>query len=449
MHSNMLIKSGHIIDPSQGIDGIGDILIEDGKIIEIVLEQKHGSAEAQKSRRTEKKDFLNVTAGLLNFLTIDATGLYIFPGLVDMHVHLREPGFEYKETIKTGTMAAVKGGITSVCCMPNTNPVNDNKTVTEFILRKTFAEGSCYVYPVGAITKGQNGEELAEMAMMHEAGCVAFSDDGRPVMNSLIMRRALEYSKIFDTPIISHCEDLNLSAGGVMNEGDLSTLLGLKGIPAASEEVMIARDMILAELTGGRLHIAHVSTEGSVRLIRQAKERGVKVTAETCPHYFTVTEDSVKGYNTNAKVNPPLRTKRDVEAIKEGLRDGTIDVIATDHAPHHRDEKFQEFDSAPFGISGLETSLALSLMLVHEGVLTLSQLIEKMSLNPSRILGINKGSLFSGADADIVIVDLNKQFKVEAEKFVSKGMNTPFEGWTLKGMPVITICKGKIYDWRS
>lgn len=433
MPDAILIKNGHIVDPSQGIDGVGDILIKDGKIVRIVLQS----------------DRATVTAAQSHYHTIDATGLFVLPGLVDIHAHLREPGFEYKETIKTGTMAAVKGGITSVCCMPNTNPVNDNKTVTEFILRKTYAEGSCYVYPIGAITKGQKGEELAEMAMMHEAGCVAFSDDGRPVMSSLIMRRALEYSRALNVPIISHCEDMSLSEGGVMNEGRLSAQMGLRGIPYASEDAMVARDIILSELTGGRLHIAHVSTEGSVRLIRQAKERGIKVTAETCPHYFTITEDAVKGYNTNAKVNPPLRTQRDVEAIKEGLRDGTIDVIATDHAPHHRDEKLQEFDKAPSGISGFETALSLSLRLVYEGILTMSQLVEKMALISARILGTDAGTLKVGFDADIAIVDINREFKVESEKFLSKGKNTPFEGWTLKGMPVITICKGKIYDWRT
>ncbi len=438
MHSDILIKNGHIIDPSQDIDVVGDILIENGKIIELRVKSSESGVKDNSKLKTQNS----------KLKIIDATGLSVLPGLVDMHVHLREPGFDYKETIKTGTMAAVKGGITSVCCMPNTNPVNDNETVTEFILRKTYAEGACYVYPVGAITKGQKGEELAEMGMMKDAGCVAFSDDGRPVMSSLIMRRALEYSKAFNVPVISHCEDMNLSEGGVVNEGRLSAQMGLKGIPSASEDVMVARDIILAEMTGGRLHIAHVSTEGSVRLIRQAKERGVNVTAETCPHYFTITEDSVKGYNTNAKVNPPLRTQKDVEAIIKGLKDGTIDAIATDHAPHHRDEKLQEFDKAPSGISGFETALSLSLRLVYEGILTMSQLVEKMALVPSRILGIDAGTLKVGFDADIAIVDMNKEFKVESEKFLSKGKNTPFEGWTLKGMPVITICKGKVYDWR-
>lgn len=437
--NSILIKNGHIVDPSKGIDGVGDVLIENGKIIELRVKSSESGVKDNSKLKTQNSELR----------IIDASGLYILPGLVDMHVHLREPGFEHKETIKTGTGAAIKGGFTSVCCMPNTNPINDNRTVTEFILRKAYAEGSCYVYPIGAITKGQKGEELAEMGLMYEAGCVAFSDDGRPVMNSLLMRRALEYSKAFNVPIISHCEDINLSQDGVINEGRFSVEIGLRGIPYVAEEIMVARDILLAELTGGRLHIAHVSTEGSVRLIRQAKERGIKVTAETCPHYFTITEDAVKGYNTNTKVNPPLRTEKDIEAIKEGLKDGTIDVIATDHAPHHRDEKLQEFDKAPFGISGIETALSLSLRLVHDGILSMSQLIEKIALNPAKILGINKGTLRIGSDADIVIVDINREFKVEPEKFISKGKNTPFEGRTLKGMPVITICKGKIYDWRK
>ncbi|MCI0469404.1 MAG: dihydroorotase [Nitrospirae bacterium] len=427
MYKGILIKNGHIIDPFQNIDWVGEILIEDGKIIKIAR--------------------LNDSAAVRqDFRAIDAAGLYVMPGLVDMHTHLREPGYEHKETIKTGTMAAIRGGVTSVCCMANTNPVNDNESVTEFILRKASAEGACHVYPIGAITKGLKGEELAEIGTMYEAGCVGFSDDGRPVLNSLIMRRALEYSKTFKAPIISHAEDIHLAEDGVMNEGAVSVKLGLKGIPNAAEDVMVARDIILAELTGGKLHVAHVSTEGSVRLIREAKERGLNITAETCPHYFSLTDRAVEGYNTNAKVNPPLRTQRDIEAIKDGLRDGTIDVIATDHAPHHRDEKMQEFDKAPFGISGLETALSLSLRLVHEGVLTLPQLVEKMSLNPAMILTLPKGSFITGADADVTIVDINKGFKVEADKFVSKGANTPFDGLQLRGMAVMTICKGKVYD---
>ncbi|MDO8746468.1 MAG: dihydroorotase [Thermodesulfovibrionales bacterium] len=432
---NILIKNGHIIDPSQKIDGIGDVLIENGKIIEIKMQDKKKKNQASCIVHHESES-----------KPIDASGLYIMPGLIDMHTHLREPGFEYKETIKTGTMAAVKGGFTTVCAMPNTNPVNDNSSVTDFIIRKAIQEGACTVYPIGAITKGQKGEELAEMGIMFAEGCVAFSDDGKPVMSSLIMRRALEYSRTFNVPIISHCEDVNLSEGGVMNEGLLSLTLGLKGIPSEAEEIMIGRDIALANLTKGRLHIAHVSTEGSVRIIRDAKERGINVTAETCPHYFSITEKAVEGYNTNAKVNPPLRTDKDADAIKQGLKDGTIDVIATDHAPHHRDEKLKEFDQSPSGISGLETALSLSLRLVHEGVLTMSQLVEKMAVNPVKILGLNKGALKIGSDADVVIVDANKEFKVESERFASKGRNTPFDGRVLKGMPVMTIYKGKVYE---
>ncbi|MCE5194188.1 MAG: dihydroorotase [Nitrospiraceae bacterium] len=425
--NSILIKNGHIVDPSQKIDEIGDVLIEDGKIKTV------GNSVEQ-----------SLVSGMQ---IIDAGGMYIFPGLIDMHTHLREPGFEYKETIKTGTTAAVKGGFTSVCAMPNTNPVNDNSSVTDFIIRKAIQEGACNVYPIGAITKKQKGEELAEMGIMHEEGCIAFSDDGSPVMNSMIMRRALEYSKVFNVPIISHCEDLILSESGVMNEGLLSLTLGLKGIPSEAEIIMVARDIALSTLTGGRLHVAHVSTEGSVRLIRNAKEMGIDVTAETCPHYFSLTEDAVKGYNTNAKVNPPLRTEKDIKAIKKALKDGTIDVIATDHAPHHRDEKLKEFDTAPSGISGLETAFSLSLKLVEEEIITINQLVEKMALNPAKILGLNKGNLKVGAGAELIIVDTKKEYIVDSEKFVSKGKNTPFEGFNLKGMVKTTICKGKIYEW--
>ncbi len=436
----ILIKSGHVVDPSQGIDSICDILIEDGKIREI---------KSQKSKVKSQTDNDFQPSEPLDLRVIDATGMLIMPGLVDMHVHLREPGFEYKETIKTGTEAAVRGGITSVCCMPNTNPVNDNPGITEFILGKAL-EGSCSVYPIGAITKGQRGEELAELGMMYDAGCVAFSDDGRPVLDSLVMRRALEYSRIRKALIISHAEDMSLAAGGVMNEGLLSVTLGLRGIPAQAEEIMIARDIALAELTGGRLHIAHVSTAGSVELLRTAKKRGIaELTAETCPHYFSITEEAVEGYNTNAKVNPPLRTQGDVDAIREGLRDGTIDVISTDHAPHHKDEKSGEFDNAPSGISGLETSLGLSMRLVDDRVLTICQLAEKMSSMPAKILGLSdtKGTLKPGADADLVIIDTKKEYTVNAAGFRSKGRNTPFDGRTLKARPVVTIVKGRIHSW--
>src|SRR4030042_5719773 len=403
----ILIKNGHIIDPSQGIDNIGDILIEDGKIQEIKMQKTPLHPPLTKGGRRGGNDS--------ELKIIDAKDLMVMPGLVDMHVHLREPGFEYKETIKTGTMAAVKGGFTTVCCMPNTYPVNDNASVTEFIIRKAAQEGCCIVLPIGAITKEQKGEELAAIGTMKNEGCIAFSDDGHPVLNSLIMRRALEYSKTFDVPIISHCEDLTLSEKGVINEGLISLTLGLNGIPSEAEQIMVFRDISLAELTGGNLHIAHLSTEGSVEIIRDAKKRGINVKAKTCPHYFSITEEAVRGYDTNAKVNPPLRTKRDIEAIKNGLKDGTIDVIATDHAPHHRDEKLKEFDMAPFGISGLETALGLSLRLVKEGILTLSQLVEKLTLNPARILQTDKGSLKVGNDAHIVIVGGNKEFKAEAE----------------------------------
>jgi dihydroorotase len=438
VNQKILIKNGHVIDPSQNIDEICDVFIEDGKIREVRSKKSEVRSEEMKSaNRNSKTEH-----------TIDASGLYVLPGFVDMHVHLREPGFEYKETIKTGTEAAVRGGFTSVCCMPNTNPVNDNSSVTEFIIRKAIQEGFCTVYPIGAITKDQKGEELAEFSIMHDAGCIAFSDDGRPVKESLMMRRALEYSKILDVPVISHCEDLSLSSGGVMNEGLLSVTMGLQGIPVQAEEIIVARDILLAELTGARLHIAHISTAGSVELLRTAKKRGIAdITAETCPHYFSATEEAVNGYNANAKVNPPLRTKADVEAIKQGLADRTIDVIATDHAPHHIDEKLMEFDRAPSGISGLETAFGLSMKLVEEGILTLKGLTEKMALIPAKIMRVKKGTLKPGSDADIVIIDTKKEYRVEAAAFRSKGKNTPFDGMGLKGAAVTTICKGKIYKW--
>ncbi|MCE5312778.1 MAG: dihydroorotase [Nitrospiraceae bacterium] len=422
MSNKLIIKNGRVIDPSQNIDSVCDLVIEDCKISDIIPASANANSSAA---------------------VIDASGMMVMPGLIDMHAHLREPGFEHKETIASGTLAAIKGGFTSVCAMPNTNPVNDSATVTTFIIKRAMKRGSCSVYPIGAITKGQNGEELAEMGMMLEAGCVAFSDDGRPVMNALVMKRAFEYSKAFGFPLISHCEDMNLTANGVMNEGSIATLLGLAGIPRSSEETIVSRDIMLAEEAGARLHIAHVSTKGSVEIIRRAKDRGVKVTAETCPHYFTTTEEMVIGYNTNAKVNPPLRCADDIAAIKQGLRDGTIDVIATDHAPHHADEKLLEFDRAPSGISGLETALGLSLRLVDEGVLSYADLCTKMSLAPARILGLDKGTLKKGACADVVIIDPNREYSVSSDKFLSKGKNTPFEGMTLKGMPAAVVVKGK------
>ena len=419
---NILIKNGQVIDPANKIDGKLDILVADGKIAKL---GKPGTIPANSAQ------------------TVDASGKLVVPGLIDMHVHLREPGFEYKETIATGTAAARAGGFTSVCCMPNTNPVNDSRSVTEFILaqaRNAWAR----VFPIGAITKGSKGEELTEMAELHAAGCFAVSDDGKPVLNSAIMRRAMEYSKIFDLLVISHCEDSSLSDKGVMNEGVVSTELGLRGIPRAAEDVMTGRDISLAELTGCRLHIAHVSTVGSVRLIRDAKSRGVKVTAETCPHYFSLTEEAVRGYNTMAKMNPPLRTADDVAAIKQGLKDGVIDVIATDHAPHAMDEKSGEFDYASFGVVGLETAVGLSFKLVLEGTLTLNDAVSRMSSNPAKILNLSKGTLSAGADADITIIDPNIEWTVDSAQFKSKSKNTPFNGWKLKGRAVQTIVGGRI-----
>jgi dihydroorotase len=418
----LLIKNSRIIDPANNIDDSLDIFIE-GNIIKKVAKGIKAEASAK---------------------VIDAKGKIVAPGLIDIHTHLREPGFEYKETIRTGTMAAAAGGFTAICCMPNTNPINDNRAVTEFILSKTAREGIVNVLPIGAITKGLQGEELAEINDMVNAGCVAISDDGRGVMDAEVMRRGLEYTKAFDITVIAHCEDANLSSGGVMNEGFASTTLGLRGIPKAAEEVMVVRDIALAELTGARLHIAHVSSAGSVESIRIAKKRGVKVSCETCPHYFTLTEDAVIGYNTNAKVNPPLRTKEDVKAIKEGLKDGTIDIIASDHAPHAVHEKEIEFDYASFGMIGLETSLPLILNIVREGVLTLNDAIAKATINPARLLKLKKGTLSEGADSDITIIDTEKEWIVDVNNFKSKSKNTAFAGMKMKGRAVMTIVGGKI-----
>ncbi len=419
---NILIKNGHIIDPANKIDEQLDVLVADGKIVKL---GKQG------------------TLSLNGAEVVDAAGKLVVPGLIDMHVHLREPGYEYKETIATGTAAAKAGGFTSVCCMPNTEPVNDNRSVTELILAQADS-AAAQVFPIGAITKGSKGDELAEMGELRMAGCVAVSDDGKPVLNSSVMRRAMEYSKIFDMLIISHCEDSALSGKGVMNEGVVSTELGLRGIPRSAEDVMTARDISLAELTGCRLHIAHVSTAGSVRLVRDAKIRGVRVTAETCPHYFSLTEEAVRGYNTMAKMNPPLRTADDVAAIKKGLKDGTIDVIATDHAPHAMDEKSGEFDYAPFGIVGLETALGLTFKLVDEGVISQADAVTKLSLNPAAILKLDKGTLSVGADADITVIDPNAEWLVNASQFKSKSKNTPFSGWKLKGRAALTIVGGRL-----
>ncbi|MBI3803435.1 MAG: dihydroorotase [Nitrospirae bacterium] len=421
MTERILIQGGRILDPAHGRDAVGDLLIEEGVVREI------GPKLAIKGAVTR----------------IDAAGKLVVPGLIDLHSHLREPGFEYKETVASGTAAAAAGGFTSICCMPNTNPVNDNQSVTEFILERAKAEGKVHVLPVGAITKGSKGEELAEIGELVSAGCVAISDDGRPVMNSELMRRAMEYAKIFDIPVIDHCEDLNLSAGGVMFEGEVSTALGLKGIPAASETVMVARDIALAELTGARVHLAHISCGGSVHLIREAKRRGIAVTAETCPHYFTLTDDRVRGFDANAKMKPPLATRRDLEEVRAGLADGTIDAIATDHAPHAAQEKECEIDHAPFGIIGLETAFALSLMLVEEGVLSLQDLIRKLTESPARIIGKKIGRLGVGDTADVTVIDPAAEWSVDVGSFKSKSKNSPFLGWKLKGRIAGIVVAGK------
>lgn len=418
---SIIIKNGRVIDPGR-INGPADVLIENGTIAAV------GSG-------------LKAPAGAT---VIDATGKWVLPGFVDLHVHFREPGFEYKETIATGAAAAVAGGFTSVCCMPNTQPVNDNQSITEFILDKAKAAGLANVFPIGAITKGSEGKELAEFGDLKKAGCVAVSDDGKPVMNGMVMRRALEYARAFDLPVVDHCECTHLSEGGSMHEGQVATEMGLHGIPSASEDVMVARNLALAELTGGRLHLAHLSTAGSVRMVREAKTRGIRVTAEACPHHFLLTEEAVREFNTNAKMNPPLRSRKDVEAVKAGLKDGTIDVIATDHAPHAAFEKEREFDSAPFGIVGLETAWGLALVLAEEGVLTVEQVVSALTIQPARAFGLAKGTLAVGADADVTIVDPEAQWVVDPGQFKSKGRNTPFAGWKLKGRVVSTLVGGRV-----
>ena len=419
---NILIKNGLIIDPANKIEEKLDLLVSDGKIAKL---GKPGSLSMNDAK------------------VIDAMGRIVVPGLIDMHVHLREPGFEYKETIATGAAAAHAGGFTSICCMPNTNPVNDNRSVTEFILSQA-KQAPAQVFPIAAITKGSKGEALTDIAELLSAGCVAVSDDGKPVLNSAIMRKAMENAKKYDFLIISHCEDADLAGKGVMNEGTVSSELGHRGIPNTAEDIMVSRDIALAELTGCRLHIAHVSTAGSVRMVRDAKSRGVKVTAETCPHYFSLTDEAVRKYDTLAKMNPPLRTAADVAAIKQGLKDGTIDVIATDHAPHSTEEKSKGFDSAPFGIIGLETAVGLSLKLVDEGALSLAEVVRKLSFNPASVLKLKIGTLSPGADADITIIDLAEEWTVDSSCFKSKSRNTPFNGWKLKGRAMQTIVGGRL-----
>ncbi len=447
----IVINGGRIIDPGSGLDAILDLFIEDGKIVRIGKDVRGARCEVRGAEPPEarkgkgSKATKNAESAINADRVMDATGLVVCPGLIDMHVHLRQPGREDKETIATGTLAAARGGFTAICCMPNTDPVNDTRSVTEFILDTAKREGAVQVYPVGAITKGLKGEELAEIGELFEAGCVALSDDGRPVMNSELMRRAMEYATMFDLPIIPHSEDLHLSGSGVVHEGLVATELGLRGIPSASEASMVARDLLLAELTGARLHIAHVSAAESVRVIREAKARGIRVSCEVTPHHFTLTEDAVRGFDTNAKMTPPLRSEADRQALLEGLRDGTIDVIATDHAPHTAQEKEQEFDLAPFGVIGLETALGLTLnTLVAPGILSLSQAIAKVTSEPARILKLQKGRIAEGADADLTILDPNREWSVDASGFASKSRNTPFHGWRLKGGMVATLVAGKV-----
>ncbi len=416
----LLIKGGTAVLP-QGCAAC-DILVENGKIAQIG--QGLSAAGAQ---------------------VLDAAGLHVFPGLIDLHVHLREPGFEYKEDIASGSAAAVRGGFTQVCCMPNTSPVCDNAAIVSYIVQRGREVGLCKVRPVGAMTVGERGESLAEMGKMKDAGAVAFSDDGKPVSDSRILRLAMEYASGFGTLTLSHCEDKALADGGVVNEGYNSTLAGLKGIPRAAEEVDVARVILLAETLGLRAHICHVSTRGAVQLLREAKARGVRVTAETCPHYFTLTDDAIASFDANTKVNPPLREQADVEAVKAGLADGTLDCIVTDHAPHHADEKNVEYNLAAFGISGLETSFALSYTaLVRGGVLRIEQLAEKMSAAPARILGLEGGVLEEGAAADLMLADLQEKFVIDPSEFVSKGKNTPFAGREVYGRVKYTIVDGAV-----
>ncbi len=417
----ILIQGGRVLDPANGIDQVQDVLINDGLIEAVGTHLKAEGAQIY-----------------------DAAGQIVAPGFVDIHVHLRDPGYEYKEDIASGTRAAARGGFTSVACMPNSNPINDNKSVTCYIRKRAAEAGFANVFPVGSITKGLKGDCLSEMGDLKDAGCIGFSDDGHPVSSPELMRRALEYAKTFDVPIITHAEELELVGNGVMNEGDVSTQLGLQGIPWVAEDSATARDIMLAEFTGGRLHVAHVSTAGSVELIRQAKARGVRVTAEAAPHHFTLTDEAVRGYDTNAKMNPPLRLQSDVEAVIAGLADGALDAIATDHAPHHIDEKNVEFAIALNGIVGLETSLPLTLRLVEQGRLSLMRAVELLSAGPCKALGIPRGTLSPGQVADLVIFDPTIEWTVTEERLVSKSKNTPFMGWTMKGAALRTYLAGNL-----
>ncbi len=424
----ILIRGGRMLDPSRSIDGVADLLLGEGRV--------------EASGRS-----LGTPDGAL---VLDARGMVVAPGLIDLHVHLREPGQEDLETVATGAMAAAAGGFSAVCAMPNTDPVTDNQAAVGFIVSQAQRAGKARVYPIGAISLGQKGQQLAEFGELVGAGAVAVSDDGKPVVSSHLMRTALEYARTFGIPVADHCEDPTLAEGGAMHEGLVATRLGLKGVPAAAEEIMVARDILLAELTGGHVHLCHMSTRGSVELIRRAKERGIRVTAEACPHHFTLTHEACEGYNTNAKMNPPLREPEDREAIRQALRDGTIDVICTDHAPHHYDAKEREFDDAPNGIIGLETALGLAITeLVESGILTLSQLVERLSVAPARIFNLPGGSLAPGGPADVVILDPAARWVVDPDAFYSKSRNTPFGGRQLVGRAEVTIVRGQVVFQRT
>jgi len=423
--NKLIVKNGRVIDPAQNLDIVADVAIEDGSIREIGTNLSHPGAEE-----------------------FDASGLVVAPGFIDIHVHLREPGFEHAETIESGSRAAAAGGFTSICCMPNTQPVNDNATVTSYIRDRAQRFAVVNVYPIGAITKNSAGEELAAIASMKQAGIVAISDDGRPVMNARLVRRAMEFARDLDLPLIEHCEDLNLSAGGDMHEGLQSTRLGLRGIPRSSEDVMVARDLILTELTGCRYHVAHISSAHSVQMVAWAKQHGLRVTSETTPHHFALTDSQMRPYDSNYKMKPPLRESRDVEAVIEGLLSGAIDAIATDHAPHPGAEKMQEFERCPFGIIGLETALGLALeQLFHTGKIELAQLVQLFTSRPASILSLDRGTMVPGATADLTVFSLDRDWTYDVNRSPSKSRNTPFHGHRFRGGPVATIVSGQIV-WR-
>jgi dihydroorotase len=422
----LVLRGGRVIDPSQNVDETADVVILDGQI-----DRVGRVGEIGESGRTVEE--------------LDCAGLVVAPGFIDVHCHLREPGREDVETIATGARAAAAGGFTAVCAMPNTDPVTDNQAAVGFVLQQGQRAGAARVYPIGAITLGQKGEALAEFGEMVGAGAVAVSDDGRPLANAQLMRTALEYARTFGIPVADHCEEPTLAGGGAMNEGVASARLGLKGMPGEAEEIMVIRDILLARRSGGHVHLCHLSTAGSVELLRWGRERGVRVTAEVCPHHLTLTEDAVLGYNTNAKMNPPLRTEADVAALRDAVRDGTIDVIATDHAPHHYDEKEREFTDAPNGIVGLETALGVVMTwLVEPGILDLPLLVERMAVAPARVFNLPGGSLRAGAVADVTVFDPSAPWTVDPTRFRSKGRNTPYAGWRLRGRAVYTIVDGRV-----